>query len=82
MCSTPEPIIASCTPAAISAGGEVDGLLRGSALAIDGGAGRLDRQSLLKPGVAGDVQALLAELRDASCDHVLDLRRRRCPRAR
>ena len=60
-------------------GGEVDRLLRGSALAVDGRAGRLDRQALLQPRVARDVQALLAELRDAAGDHVFDLARRRSP---
>ena len=54
-------------------GGEVDGLLGGAALAVDGGARRLDRQTGLQPGVAGDVEALLAELLDAAGDHVLDL---------
>ena len=54
-------------------GGEVDGLLGGAALAVDGGGGRLDRQALLQPGVAGDVEALLAELLHAAGDHVFDL---------
>ena len=56
-------------------GGEVDRLLGRAALAVDGGAGGLDRQARLQPGVAGDVEALLAELLDAAGDHVLDLQR-------
>src|ERR1019366_8983842 len=44
-------------------------------LAIDGGAGRLHRQSLLQPGIARDVEALLAELLHTARDHVLDLPR-------
>ncbi len=53
--------------------GEVHGLLRGAALAVDGGGGRLDRKAGLEPGVAADVHALLAELLDAARDDVLDL---------
>ena len=53
--------------------GEVDGLLGGAALAVDRGAGGLDRQALLQPGVARDVEALLTELLDAARDDVLDL---------
>src|SRR6185295_9123095 len=34
---------------------------------------RLDRQTRLEPGVASDVEALLAELLDAARDDVLDL---------
>ena len=53
-------------------GGEVGRLLGGSALAVDGGAddflGKAGRQS----GVASDVETLLAGLRDAAHDHVLD----------
>ncbi len=55
--------------------GEVHGLLGGAALTIDGRARRLDRQALLQPGVARDVEALLAELLHATRDHILDLRR-------
>jgi hypothetical protein len=54
---------------------EVHGLLRGAALAVDGGRRRLDRQARLQPRVAGDVEALLAELLDAARDDVLDLGR-------
>src|SRR4028118_1825071 len=35
-------------------GGEVDGLLGGTALAVDRGGGGLDRQAGLEPGVAAD----------------------------
>ena len=56
-------------------GGEVDRLLRRAALAVDGRAGRLDRQPFLEPGVARDVERLLAELLHATRNHVLDLRR-------
>ena len=54
-------------------GAEVDGLLRRAALAVDGGRGGLDRQALLQPGVARDVERLLAELLHAAGDDVLDL---------
>ena len=52
---------------------EVHGLLRRSALAVDGGRGGLDRQPGLQPGVARDVPGLLADLLHAPGDHVLDL---------
>jgi hypothetical protein len=54
-------------------GAEVDGLLSRAALAVDGRGGRLDRQALLQPRVAGDVEGLLAELLHAARDDVLDL---------
>ncbi len=53
--------------------GEVDRLLGRAALAVDGGRGGLDRQAGLEPGVAADVDRLLAELLDAAGDDVLDL---------
>ena len=52
---------------------EVHGLLGRAALAVDGGGGRLDREPGLEPGVAADVEHLLAVLLDAAADHVLDL---------
>ena len=52
---------------------EVDGLLRRAALAVDGRRGGLDRQPLLQPRVARDVERLLAELLDTARDDVLDL---------
>ena len=55
-------------------GGEVDGLLGGAALAVDRRGGRLDRQTGLEPGVAADVEHLLAVLLDTAGDDVLDLR--------
>ena len=54
-------------------GGEVDGLLGGAALAVHRGRGGLDRQALLQPRVAGDVEGLLAELLHAARDDVFDL---------
>src|SRR5204863_9059080 len=54
-------------------GGEVNGRLGGAALAIDGGGRRFDRQAGLGPGVAADVEHLLAVLLHAAGDHVLDL---------
>ena len=54
-------------------GGEVDRLLSGAALAVDGRRRCLDRQPGLEPGVAADVDRLLAELLDAAGDDVLDL---------
>ena len=73
MCSTPPPMIDVVDAGGDHRRGEVDGLLAGAALAVDGGGGGLDRQPGLEPGVAGDVDALLAELLDAAGDDVLDL---------
>ena len=56
-------------------GAEVDGLLGRAALAVDGRRGGLDRQPGLQPGVARDVERLLAELLHAAGDDVLDLGR-------
>ena len=53
--------------------GEVDRLLGGPALAVDRGGGGLDGQAGLEPGVAADVEGLLAELLDAAGHDVLDL---------
>ena len=71
MCSTPPPIITSWTPEAIIAAGVVDRLLGGAALAVDRG-GRVSIGKPASPGVAADVQGLLAELLDAAGDHVFD----------
>ena len=73
MCSTPPPITTSWTPRGDLRGREVHGLLRRAALKVDRRRRGLDREALLQPGVAADVQALRAELRDAAGDHVLDL---------
>ena len=54
-------------------GGEVDRLLRRAALAIDGRRRGLDREPGLEPGVAADVDRLLAELLHAAGDDVFDL---------
>ena len=53
-------------------GTEVDGLLGGAALTVDRRRGGLDREPGLEPRVAGDVDALLAELLHAAGDRVLD----------
>ena len=87
MCSTPEPIAQSSTPCADLRGSEVHGLLSGAALAVDRRCGGLDREAGLEPGIAADVEALLAELLHAAGDHVLDLgaldaRAARSPRCR
>ena len=55
--------------------GEVDRLLRRSALPVDGRRRSLDRQAGLEPGVAADVVRLLPVLLDAAGDDVLDLGR-------
>ena len=73
MCSTPAPIDDVVDAGGDQRGGEVDGLLGRAALAVDGRRRRLDRQPGLQPGVAGDVERLLAELLHAAGDHVLDL---------
>ena len=53
--------------------GEVHGLLRRAALAVDGRGRRLDRQPRLQPRVAAHVEHLLAVLLHAARDDVLDL---------
>ena len=75
MCSTPPPIDDVVDAGGDQRRGEVDRLLGGAALAVDRGRRRLDRQARLEPGVAADVDALLAELLDAAGDHVADLGR-------
>jgi hypothetical protein len=55
--------------------GEVDPLLGGAALAVDGRRRDLDRKPGLEPGVTADVHPLLAELLHAAADHVADLGR-------
>ena len=54
------------------AGDQVIGLLRRTALAVDGGRAGLPRQSGGEPCGAGDVVGLFAELRDAAADDLLD----------
>src|SRR5690606_26010095 len=54
-------------------GREVDGLLGGAALAVDGGARNVFGQARGQPGGAGDVGRLRAELVDAAEDDVVDL---------
>ena len=56
-------------------GGEVGGLLARPALAVDGGAGDVLRPAGGEHGVAGDVDALLADLHHAAHDDVVDERR-------
>ncbi len=54
---------------------EVDGLLCRAALAVDRGGCGLDREALLQPGVAGDVEPLRTELLDAAGNDILHLGR-------
>jgi hypothetical protein len=63
----------SCTPEAISAAAKLTACWRRAALAVDRGGGRLDRQPGLQPGVAADVEHLLAVLLHTAADDVLDL---------
>ena len=51
------------------------GLLGRAALAVDRRGGRRVGQALAQPRVAGDVRALLAGLRDAAADDLVDLGR-------
>ena len=53
-------------------GGEVEGLLGGAALAVDGGGGHRLGPAGGQHGVAADVERLLADLHDAAHDHVVD----------
>ena len=55
--------------------GEVHGLLRGSALPVDGHPGHVFRQPGGQPRGPGDVDGLRADLGHAAHDHVLDRRR-------
>ena len=55
-------------------GGEVHGLLARAALAVDGGAGHRLGEAGGERGVARDVDALLADLRDAAPQDVVDER--------
>ena len=52
---------------------EVHRLLRRAALAVDRRRSGLDREALLQPRVARDVERLLADLLDTPRDDVLDL---------
>jgi hypothetical protein len=52
---------------------EVVGLLAGAALRVDGGAARVPAVPAREPGVAHHVPGLLAGLRDAAADHLLDV---------
>ena len=68
-------MVMSAPPAAISADGDVVGLLRRPALRVDRGAGGGEPEPLAaQPGVAGDVRALLPRLGDAPADHFVDQR--------
>ena len=53
-------------------GGEVHRLLRGAALAVDGGGGHRLGPPGRQHGVAADVERLLGHLHDAAHDHVVD----------
>ena len=66
MCSTPPPIDDVVDAGGDLRSGEVDRLLGGAALEVDRRCRRLDREALLQPGVAADVQPLRAELLDAA----------------
>ena len=60
------------------AGDQVVGLLAAAALAVDRGGADVLGQAGSQPAVAGDVVGLLAGLRDAAADDLLDIGRRRC----
>ena len=66
MCSTPDADHDVVHAGGDQRGGEVDGLLGRAALAVDRRGRRLDRQPGLQPGVAADVEPLLAELLHAA----------------
>jgi hypothetical protein len=51
---------------------EVDSLLRGTALAIDGGAGNMLRHSGNEPSGASDVAGLAADRVDTAIDDIVD----------
>ena len=56
------------------AGDQVDGLLPGTALGVEGQAARLVRQAGVQPRGPGDVVRLLARLRHAAAGDLLDRR--------
>ena len=60
-------------PAAIRPGDQVVGLLAAAALAVDRGRADVLGQTGDQPADPGDVVGLLAELRDAAADDLLDL---------
>jgi len=53
-------------------GGEVQGLLGGAALAVDGGGGHRLGPAGGEDGVAADIERLLGDLHHAAHDHVVD----------
>ena len=73
MCSTPPPMTTSWTPEAISAAAKLIACWAEPHWRSTRGRRRLDRQPGLEPGVAADVDRLLAELLHAAGDDVLDL---------
>ena len=72
MCSTPEPITTSWTPAAIWAAAKLTACCAEPHWRSTVVAGVSIGQAGLQPGVAPDVEALLAVLLDAAGDDVLD----------
>ena len=80
MCSTPRADHDVVDAGGDQRRGEVDGLLRRAALAVDRRGRRLDRAGpACSQALRAMLNALLAELLHAAGDHVLDLARRRCP---
>ena len=75
MCSTPPPIATSWTPEATSAAAKLIACWADPHWRSIVVGGSLDGQAGLEPGVAADVECLLAELLDAAGHDVLDLGR-------
>ena len=72
MFCTPPATTRSFVPDMTRLGGEVDGLLGGAALAVDGGAGDVLGEPGHQPARAGDVARLGTDGVDAAEHHVLD----------
>ncbi len=73
--STPPPMASSAWPAMMRARRVVHRLEARAAEAVHRLPGDLDRQARREHRAAADVEALLADLRDAADDHVVDLQR-------
>ena len=76
MCSTPPPITTSWTPAPTSAAPKLTACWAEPHWRSTVVAGVSIGRPGLQPGVAADVEGLLADLLDAAGDHVLDVARR------
>ena len=73
MVSTPQESTRSSRPEPTRPGAEGAGLLARPALAVDGRRGHFEGQPGSQPRIPGDVERLLADLRNAAADDLADL---------